>query len=82
MIALSQFEVENYNYAIYSAFERETIFQRQKDGERATDAKRQALAASRAAHGALASSGNYMVGHDGIPRSTRVLLGILDGQRA
>jgi hypothetical protein len=22
MIALSQFEVENYNYAIYSAFER------------------------------------------------------------
>jgi len=27
MIALSQFEVEDYNYAIYSAFERETIFQ-------------------------------------------------------
>src|SRR6266487_7175702 len=47
------------------AFERETMFQRQKDGERATDAKRQAPAASRAAHGALASSGNYMVGHDG-----------------
>jgi hypothetical protein len=65
MIALSQFEVENYNYAIYSAFERETSFQRQKDAERATDAKRQAPAASRAAHGALASSGNYMVGHDG-----------------
>jgi Cyclin M transmembrane N-terminal domain/Pterin 4 alpha carbinolamine dehydratase len=64
------------------AFERETIFQRQKDGERATDAKRQAPAASRAAHGALASSGNYMVGHEWIPRSTRVLLGILDGQRA
>jgi hypothetical protein len=47
------------------AFERETIFQRQRDGERATDAKRQAPVASRAAHGALASSGNYMVGHDG-----------------
>jgi hypothetical protein len=51
MIALSQFEVENYNYAIYSAFERETSFQRQKDAERATDAKRQAqrLAAQRTA---------------------------------
>jgi hypothetical protein len=35
------------------------------DGERATNAKCQAPAASRAAHGALASSGNYMVGHDG-----------------
>jgi hypothetical protein len=40
------------------AFERETIFQRQKDGERATDAKRQAqrLAAQRTARSAMMDS--------------------------